>query len=530
MKLIVNGQEREVDAPPDMPLLWVLRDVLGYTGTKYGCGMAQCGICTVHLDGKAVRACVTPVSAVGTRAVTTIEGLSPDGSHPVQRAWAEVDVVQCGYCQPGQIMTAAALLAEKPSPDRRGHRRGTLRQHLPLRRLPAHPGRRAPRRRAQEGRLSHAPSLPPRLPPLLGRHRRRPGHRLRRPAPRRGPPRRAREEEAAPSPSSFLRIGTDDSVTVLLAHSEMGQGIWTTLPMLVAEELQCDWSKIRVEHAPAAPVYVDVEMGIQGTGGSSTTNGEFDRYRQVGALARTLLVRAAAQEWKTDPAKLKVENGFVIDGKRRASFGQLAAKAATLPVPDSVALKPPEKWTLIGKPTRRLDTPGEDHRAGPVRNGRAVPRAPRGDGRPGPGVRRAAEVVRCHRGPRDPWRRAGGPGPERRRRRGRSTPGRRSSGVRRSSSTGTSAPGPPSTRATSAPRPWRSRAPTGPSCSPRETSTPRWARPPGRSRSTTRFRTSPTPRWSRSTARSSSTPIAARSGPAPSSRRSIRLRPPRSPG
>ena len=116
MKLVVNGQERDVDAPPDMPLLWVLRDVLGYTGTKYGCGMAQCGICTVHIDGKAVRACVTPVSAVGTRAVTTIEGLSPDGSHPVQRAWAEIDVVQCGFCQPGQIMTAAALLAEKPTP------------------------------------------------------------------------------------------------------------------------------------------------------------------------------------------------------------------------------------------------------------------------------------------------------------------------------------------------------------------------------------------------------------------------------
>lgn len=116
MKLLVNGREREVDAPPDMPLLWVLRDVLGYTGTKFGCGMAQCGACTVHLDGKAVKACVTPVSAVGSRAVTTIEGLSSDGSHPVQRAWAEVDVVQCGYCQPGQIMTAAALLATNPKP------------------------------------------------------------------------------------------------------------------------------------------------------------------------------------------------------------------------------------------------------------------------------------------------------------------------------------------------------------------------------------------------------------------------------
>ena len=116
MKLVVNGREREVDAPPDMPLLWVLRDVLGYTGTKFGCGMALCGACTVHLDGKAVRACVTPLSAVGSRPVTTIEGLSRDGSHPVQRAWAEVDVVQCGYCQPGQIMTAAALLAENPRP------------------------------------------------------------------------------------------------------------------------------------------------------------------------------------------------------------------------------------------------------------------------------------------------------------------------------------------------------------------------------------------------------------------------------
>ncbi len=116
MKLVVNGREREVDAPPDMPLLWVLRDVLGETGTKFGCGMAQCGACTVHLDGKAVRACVTPLSAVGGRAVTTIEGLSQDGSHPVQRAWAEVDVVQCGYCQPGQIMAAAALLAENPRP------------------------------------------------------------------------------------------------------------------------------------------------------------------------------------------------------------------------------------------------------------------------------------------------------------------------------------------------------------------------------------------------------------------------------
>ena len=116
MKLNVNGTVREVDAPADMPLLWVLRERLGLTGVKYGCGVAECGACTVHVDGKAVRSCVVPVSAVGTSKITTIEGLSADGSHPVQQAWTEVDVVQCGYCQSGQIMAAAALLADKPDP------------------------------------------------------------------------------------------------------------------------------------------------------------------------------------------------------------------------------------------------------------------------------------------------------------------------------------------------------------------------------------------------------------------------------
>ena len=116
MKLHVNGSERDVDAPPDMPLLWVLRDLMNLTGTKFGCGIAQCGTCTVHIDGAPLRACVTPVSAVAGKKITTIEGLSADGSHPVQKAWAELDVVQCGYCQSGQIMSAVALLAKVPTP------------------------------------------------------------------------------------------------------------------------------------------------------------------------------------------------------------------------------------------------------------------------------------------------------------------------------------------------------------------------------------------------------------------------------
>ena len=119
-ELTVNGTSRQVDVPPDMPVLWVLRDVLALTGTKFGCGIAQCGACTVHIDGKPVRSCVLPVGAVRDRAVTTIEGIgsTPAGKR-IQQAWLDVDVVQCGYCQSGQIMSAAALLAEKPNPSDR---------------------------------------------------------------------------------------------------------------------------------------------------------------------------------------------------------------------------------------------------------------------------------------------------------------------------------------------------------------------------------------------------------------------------
>jgi isoquinoline 1-oxidoreductase alpha subunit len=113
---IVNGTSATVDVPDDMPLLWVLRDVLDLKGTKFGCGIAQCGACTVHLNGVPTRACVTPVATVRGASVTTIEGLSRDGSHPLQRAWAELDVPQCGYCQAGQLMSAAALLTATPRP------------------------------------------------------------------------------------------------------------------------------------------------------------------------------------------------------------------------------------------------------------------------------------------------------------------------------------------------------------------------------------------------------------------------------
>jgi isoquinoline 1-oxidoreductase subunit alpha len=116
MRLDINGQAHDVDVPADMPLLWVLRDIVGLTGTKFGCGMAQCGACTVHVDGAAIRSCITPAAALAGKKITTIEGLSDDASHPVQRAWIETDVVQCGYCQSGQVMAATALLAGNKHP------------------------------------------------------------------------------------------------------------------------------------------------------------------------------------------------------------------------------------------------------------------------------------------------------------------------------------------------------------------------------------------------------------------------------
>lgn len=160
-----------------------------------------------------------------------------------------------------------------------------------------------------------------------------------------------------PAPNAFLRIGTDNTITVMLAHSEMGQSIWTTLPMLIAEELDADWSTIKVEHASAAPEYAHTAYGIQITGGSSTTWSEFDRYRQAGALTRALLISAAAEKLSVSADTLRTENGFVVSDTEKVSFGDLAEIAAKLPTPTSVALKDPKDWKIIGKATKRLDSP-----------------------------------------------------------------------------------------------------------------------------------------------------------------------------
>ncbi len=168
-----------------------------------------------------------------------------------------------------------------------------------------------------------------------------------------------RPPAAPPQPNAFLRIGTDDSVTVMIAHSEMGQGNWTGLAMLIAEELECDWSKVRSEHAPAAPAYAHTGFGMQMTGGSTGMSSEFDRYRTVGAQAKDMLVRAAAARWKVAPASCRVASGVVTSGKNTARFGELAADAMKLAPPAKVKLKSPKEWKLIGTKVRRIDSPAK---------------------------------------------------------------------------------------------------------------------------------------------------------------------------
>jgi len=158
------------------------------------------------------------------------------------------------------------------------------------------------------------------------------------------------------NPNAFIHIAPDNSVTILLKHSEMGQGVWTSIPMVIAEELACDLANVRVEHAPAAPAYAHTAFGMQMTGGSTSTWESFDQLRNAGAMARAMLVSAAAQKWKKPETDCRAEKGFVICGDKKASYGELADAAAKLPAPLQVKLKDAKDWTVIGKPTRRLDS------------------------------------------------------------------------------------------------------------------------------------------------------------------------------
>src|SRR6266852_6449649 len=169
----------------------------------------------------------------------------------------------------------------------------------------------------------------------------------------------ASAQESANSfmPNAFVRIGTDEQVTVIVNHSEMGQVVYTSLPMLLAEELDADWSKVGFESAPVDPKYNHPAFGMQMTGGSTSVWSSFEQFRQAGAAARAMLVAAAAQQWNVDSSSCRTESGTVLNGSRKLTYGHLAASAAKLTPPEHVQLKDPKNFKLIGKPIKRLDTP-----------------------------------------------------------------------------------------------------------------------------------------------------------------------------
>ena len=282
VSLTINGKTFDVDVEPDTPLLWVLRDTLGLTGTKYGCGIAQCGACTVHIDGAAMRSCSFQVSDVAGKKITTIEGLAANGVlHKVQKAWLEHDVPQCGYCQSGMIMAVAALLKDKPKPtdadiDERDH------QHLSLRHLPA--SARGHSRRRQRLRR-HAMNYMPKIesPFLRRRHCRRRRRARARPAIFPFGPDVVRAADGSPEVNAWVVIKPDDTVVIRIARSEMGQGTLTGLAQLVAEELECDWSKVTTEYpTPGQNLARNRVWGDISTGGSRGIRTSHEYVREGG--------------------------------------------------------------------------------------------------------------------------------------------------------------------------------------------------------------------------------------------------------
>ena len=343
MKLVVNGTDVEVDERhAKTPLLWVLRDVLGLHGTKFGCGAGFCAACTVLIDGRNTKSCQTTVEQVVGKAVTTVEGAAGPVVDAVRDAWHRGNVVQCGYCQPGQTLAAVSLLESDPAPDdakidnwMSGNlcRCGTY----PRIRSAIHQAARTLEAGAAPDPLTATPE------PEIGR---------------------LSPEEMADPVHPYVRIREDGTVVAYSSQIEMGQGIHTGLATLVAEELDADFDSVRVVNAangtgPNGDVYGNPAAGgtLQLTGASNSMQGYWVRYRLAAAQARARLVAAAAEAWDVPAAEVEIEDGVVRDGNgRQAAFAELAARAERLPVPDGVEPKNPVDFRLIGRDGRlRVD-------------------------------------------------------------------------------------------------------------------------------------------------------------------------------
>ncbi|MDQ1476018.1 MAG: isoquinoline 1-oxidoreductase subunit beta, partial [Actinomycetota bacterium] len=345
MRLSVNGSDVEVDdRHASTPLLWVLRDVLGLHGTKFGCGVGFCAACTVLIDGRNQKSCQTPAGRAVGQQITTVEGVSGPVCDAVRHAWYDENVVQCGYCQPGQTLAAIALLDSAASPDDAAITRW---MNGNLCRCGTYP-------RIRKAILDAATML------AAGE---RPSPFTAPSAPETVP---LTEEEAADPVQPYIRIRPDGTIVVFSSQIEMGQGIHTGLATIVAEELDADFASIRVVNAANGrhgdrDVYGNPDVGelFQLTGGSNSTKGYWSKYRLIAAKARARLVAAAAEQWQVPQQEIAVESGVVRHPSgREAAFAELAVRAEQLPVPEGVEPKPKSAYKLIGREGRlRVDAP-----------------------------------------------------------------------------------------------------------------------------------------------------------------------------
>ena len=389
----VNGNAHSVDVDGDTPLLWVLRDVLGMTGTKFGCGMALCGACTVHIDGVARPFLHHPDRQHRHLRDHDDRGDRRDGGRrqdPEGLARPRGRSMRLLPVGPDHVRFGAAR--EQPASDRFRHRRRDVRQHLPLRDLCPH-SRSDQAGRAIDDRtgrltmiLDHIAvasrqfgsiairerSLPAQLPAGRSGRRRWPDAEPE-PAVRQRRSRSGRADDFAPN--AFIRIEGDGQIVLTMPYVEMGQGTYTSIPMLIAEELEVDLKQVRLEHAPPnEKLYANPLLGVQATGNSNAIRGAWQPLRQAGATARTMLVSAAAKRWNVDPASCRAQSGEVLHAPtgRRIKYGELAADAARMPVPENVALKRAEGFQAHRHAGQASRHAGEGQRNGRLRHRRSA--------------------------------------------------------------------------------------------------------------------------------------------------------------
>ena len=357
ISLTVNGQSYEVDVEPDTPLLWAIRENVGLTGTKYGCGIAQCGACTVDIDGTPVRSCSLPASEAVGKTITTIEGLAQNGKlHPVQQVWLDLDVPQCGYCQSGYDNGGGGAVEGEAKSHRRRHRCSDH-QHLSVRHLSTC-ARRHPRgcfEGVMETTMNYMPKIDRRSFLVSGTAA---GLSIGLRIP-------FGDEAAAqtalpPEVNAWVVVQPDDTVIIRIARVDMGQGTLTGLAQLVAEELECDWSKVTWEYpSPGRNVARNRIWQNYQTAGSQGIRQSQKYVREGGVAARMMLIQAAANEWKVPAAECVAANSVITHkpSGRTTTYGKVAEAAGKLEVPKDPPLKDPKDWKIAGKPLKRLDTP-----------------------------------------------------------------------------------------------------------------------------------------------------------------------------